>query len=702
MSGKTCYTMPRGESFPRSKQMTSIFLGAMALYMPSATFAKAQEEILMPTTRTAQAAGSDLLDEEILDALAPEQVRAFAEGADPRDLILDSGQTLEDLIHHLFTKGLAEPELVYHPLQTCVLVRTVDSMAGALQPDATRDFIARGESSDLSNQGGSATGCGIPPEAKTLLANFIVVAPSTNGELKAWASDLPPGGSSLIRFSNSTEGIQFDNAAPINLCDSPGCASDFRVQSRFAVTHLRIDVMGYFSPKASGSTLDAIDGSPQNAVFVDEEGRVGVGNIAPTQSLDVNGAIRVGHTDQNINGSVRWNGSDLQVFTGTEWTSLTTVAWSDLLGIPIGFADNVDNTGITTESDPTVPANVKDGVAWPEIANIPAGFADGVDNVGSDNLGNHTATQNLRLNGHFLSNDGGSEGVFVNTTGQVGIGTNNPSPSHSLDIAGSVNTTGNYRIGGSLALALGSSSVFVGNAGNAGVDNVFIGAFAGNDVTTGPRNVYIGSDAGRRTTTGNGNVAIGEGAGDEGFSGSDNVYIGEDAGGGIGNTGSDNIFIGNKAGFNETGSDKLYIANSSTSTPLIHGDFNTSVLTIHGSLVVTGSCSGCSSDLALKQNISPIENSLEKITQLNGVAFDWTDESDESRLFPARQLGVIAQEVEQVFPELVGTDHRGYRFVRYEKLVAPLVEAVKALKARNEELKKLLCLDHPEAVLCRE
>ena len=125
-------------------------------------------------------------------------------------------------------------------------------------------------------------------------------------------------------------------------------------------------------------------------------------------------------------------------------------------------------------------------------------------------------------------------------------------------------------------------------------------------------------------------------------------------------------------------------------------------MTIHGSLVVTGSCSGCSSDLALKQNISPIENSLEKITQLNGVAFDWTDESDESRLFPARQLGVIAQEVEQVFPELVGTDHRGYRFVRYEKLVAPLVEAVKALKARNEELKKLLCLDHPEAVLCRE
>ena len=44
----------------------------------------------------------------------------------------------------------------------------------------------------------------------------------------------------------------------------------------------------------------------------------------------------------------------------------------------------------------------------------------------TDNLGNHTATQNIRLNGHWLSNDGGNEGVFVTTSGKVGVGTNNP------------------------------------------------------------------------------------------------------------------------------------------------------------------------------------------------------------------------------------------------------------------------------------
>jgi hypothetical protein len=43
-----------------------------------------------------------------------------------------------------------------------------------------------------------------------------------------------------------------------------------------------------------------------------------------------------------------------------------------------------------------------------------------------DNLGNHTATQNIRLSGYYLSNDGGNEGVYVDTDGDVGIGTSTP------------------------------------------------------------------------------------------------------------------------------------------------------------------------------------------------------------------------------------------------------------------------------------
>ena len=50
-------------------------------------------------------------------------------------------------------------------------------------------------------------------------------------------------------------------------------------------------------------------------------------------------------------------------------------------------------------------------------------------------------------------------------------------------------------------------------------------------------------------------------------------------------------------------------------------------------------------------------------------------------------IGIIAQEVEEVLPELVYTDENGYKSVSYEKLTPVLIEAVKALKSENEELR---------------
>ncbi len=67
-----------------------------------------------------------------------------------------------------------------------------------------------------------------------------------------------------------------------------------------------------------------------------------------------------------------------------------------------------------------------------------------------DNLGNHTATENIKLNNHWLSGDGGNEGVFVNSSGNVGIGTANPLS--RLDVRGNI-TTGVNGSGGTLTLA---------------------------------------------------------------------------------------------------------------------------------------------------------------------------------------------------------------------------------------------------------
>ena len=87
------------------------------------------------------------------------------------------------------------------------------------------------------------------------------------------------------------------------------------------------------------------------------------------------------------------------------------------------------------------------------------------------------------------------------------------------------------------------------------------------------------------------------------------------------------------------------------------------------------------SDATLKENIQTIPNALASILKLHGVSFDWKEDG-------TKGLGVVAQEVEQVYPELVATDEKtGRKSVQYGNLVGPLIEAVKELKADNDALR---------------
>ena len=98
-----------------------------------------------------------------------------------------------------------------------------------------------------------------------------------------------------------------------------------------------------------------------------------------------------------------------------------------------------------------------------------------------------------------------------------------------------------------------------------------------------------------------------------------------------------------------------------------------------------------SSDRRLKENIVNIPNALEKVSKLNGVTFNWKEfEANKDKSIHANEgsdVGVIAQEIEAVFPDLVETRDNGYKAVKYDKLVAVLIEAVKELKLEVEELK---------------
>lgn len=99
----------------------------------------------------------------------------------------------------------------------------------------------------------------------------------------------------------------------------------------------------------------------------------------------------------------------------------------------------------------------------------------------------------------------------------------------------------------------------------------------------------------------------------------------------------------------------------------------------------------CSSDLRFKRGITPFNPVLTRLARLQPVHYFWrAPEFPEKHFGPAREAGLIAQEVEQVLPELVVTDAQGFKAVDYSKLPLLTLQAVKELKAENEALRARL------------
>jgi len=101
------------------------------------------------------------------------------------------------------------------------------------------------------------------------------------------------------------------------------------------------------------------------------------------------------------------------------------------------------------------------------------------------------------------------------------------------------------------------------------------------------------------------------------------------------------------------------------------------------------------SDIRLKENITPIPNAIDKIRKISGNTYDWRVELKDVHGYEGNDVGVIAQEVEAVLPQLVQDRDNGYKAVKYDKIVALLIEGIKEqqqhidnLTIQVEELKK--------------
>jgi hypothetical protein len=107
-------------------------------------------------------------------------------------------------------------------------------------------------------------------------------------------------------------------------------------------------------------------------------------------------------------------------------------------------------------------------------------------------------------------------------------------------------------------------------------------------------------------------------------------------------------------------------------------------LDVQGSIAATGNITSpffySESDIVLKEEVSPIQDALKKITELIGVDFIWKNTKQKS-------IGVIAQNVEQVIPEIVGKSNSGLKTVQYNSIIPLLIEAIKEQQKQIDDLR---------------
>lgn len=246
----------------------------------------------------------------------------------------------------------------------------------------------------------------------------------------------------------------------------------------------------------------------------------------------------------------------------------------------------------------------------------------------------------------------GDSALYSNSTGSGNVAFGYSAlQSNCLNVSSSCAANYNTAIG-HLAGVTGSSA----NANVTGASNTFIGAYSGPGSTSQLTNA----------------TAIGAKA-----------VVGQ----------SNAIILGSINGVNgATSSVSVGIGTQTPATTLqVVGDVRLGTSGTNGCLqnfAGTALAGTCSSDARLKTHIEPFSPVLTKLTQLQPVHFSWKSAAyPEYHFGPGTNSGLIAQEVEKVFPELVAVDGRGYKQVNYSELPYLMLQAIRELKAENDSLR---------------
>jgi trimeric autotransporter adhesin len=430
-------------------------------------------------------------------------------------------------------------------------------------------------------------------------------------------------------------------------------------------------------------------------VRVTSEGKMGIGTSTPTQMLSVAGAV------ESTSGGFKFPDGTTQTTAlslGANSFSATQTITSGNLVLP---GTNGASNGVVMLGGQTFLHAYGAGTTTNTFLGRSAGSfaATGTDLTG---VGYEALTAN-------------SYGDFNTAVGSQALVDNT---------SGSANTA--VGKGALQAMTVGWYNTAVGYNAMPAATSPFYNTAIGRDAlkvtTTGQYNTSVGSGSLNEVTTGGNNTAIGATAGSNILTGSYNTFLGygshadsttpaltnATAIGAMANVAADNaIVLGGVSG--TTYAVKVGIGSIAPDTTLqVVGDIKVGTSGTNGCLknfAGTGLIGTCSSDLRLKTDIHPFESVLPRVAQLQPVHFAWRSSEFPSYHFgDGVNAGLIAQDVERVFPEMVALDEHGLKMVNYAELpyltlqaVKELyvesqakTEAVRALQAENATLRALL------------
>lgn len=403
-----------------------------------------------------------------------------------------------------------------------------------------------------------------------------------------------------------------------------------------------------------------------------DKSAVGLSNVTNDAQLPLanrdNGALSTSTTNVPTSNAVKsYVDSATSAITSSQWTTAGSDIYYNAGKVGIGTAAPVSTLEVVNDSL-SLPAPGSDGSSihtqsrfnLSPSANytVAAGgyqFAYGQNNVYEiSSATTATDLSRLYLSGHVTSAIYSAAAPTTQIMGAVSNARFNSTSTASLTVGGSFKSQNVSS--GTITMAQGLSSV-VNNAGTGSItDAISLTANVFNTNVGGTiSNAYgikIMDFSNNGTITNAYGLHIGTLSGTSKYS----LYASDVA--------SPSYFAGNVGIGTTTPTEKLHVSGNVIATAYLY-----------------------TSDMRFKTNILTVTNSLDKISKLRGVTFDWKTQEFPERNFPQETTyGFIAQEVEEVVPELVKTSEDGYKSVHYANLTSLLVEGIKELQKKISSL----------------